>query len=85
MKKELKKEEKKLNNNKKEKNVKEDKKKNETKKDNKEVEIDYNNKSKKELTAKQKEIIITIVTLLLSVIVGFFIGKYLYEVMNGPI
>ena len=46
-------------------------------------EIDNNVKSG--LTPKQKEIILTIVVLFACVIVGFFIGKYLYELMNGPI
>ena len=38
------------------------------------------NKEKK-LTSKQKELIITIVVLVLSIVIGFFIGKYLFEVM----
>ena len=40
---------------------------------------------KKKLTSKQKEIIITIVVLIAAIIVGFFLGKALYEAMNGPI
>ena len=51
-------------------------------KDIKNTNID-NNKSK--LTPKQKEIIITVVVLIFAIIVGFFIGKGLYEAMYGPI
>ena len=38
-------------------------------------------KEKKQLTAKQKEIILTIVVLLTSIVIGFFIGKALFEAM----
>ena len=40
-------------------------------------------KEKCKLNAKQKEIIFTIIVLILSIVVGFFIGKYLFEVMQG--
>ena len=38
-------------------------------------------KKKVEFNSKQKEIIITIIVLIVSVLVGFFIGKYLFELM----
>ena len=38
-------------------------------------------KEKSKLTAKQKEIIITIIVLMLSIAIGFFIGKYLFELI----
>ena len=41
--------------------------------------------SKKGLTPVKKEIIITVVVLLLTIIVGYFVGKYLFEMLNGPI
>lgn len=40
-------------------------------------------KEKGKLNAKQKEIIFTIIVLIISIVVGFFIGKYLFEVMQG--
>ncbi len=39
-------------------------------------------KEKSKLSARQKEIIFTIIVLLVSVIVGFFIGKYLFDIMH---
>ena len=39
----------------------------------------------KKLTAKQKEIIFTIIVLFLAIVVGIFGGKALYEAMYGPI
>lgn len=42
-------------------------------------------KNKKEMNATAKEIIITIVVLILAVIVGVWGGKVLYEAFNGPI
>lgn len=39
-------------------------------------------KNKPKLTPKQKEIIFTIIVLILSVVVGFFIGKYLFDIMH---
>ena len=40
---------------------------------------------KGKLNDKQKEILITVGTLLLSVILGFFIGKFLFDMMNGNV
>lgn len=37
--------------------------------------------SKGEPISKQKEIIVTIVVLIASILIGFFIGKYLFELM----
>ena len=51
------------------------------KKSNKVLEKETNIEKKGKLTSKQKEIIITIVVLIGSVLVGFFIGKYLFELM----
>ena len=34
------------------------------------------------LTPKQKELIITVIVLLLAIVVGFFIGKWLFEVLH---
>ncbi len=51
------------------------------KKNNKNVEKKINIENKGKLTSKQKEIIITIIVLIGSVLVGFFIGKYLFELM----
>lgn len=39
-------------------------------------------KEKNKLTASQKELIFTIIVLILSVAVGFFIGKYLFDIMH---
>lgn len=39
-------------------------------------------KNKSKLTPKQKEIIFTIIVLIFSVVVGFFIGKYLFDIMH---
>lgn len=47
------------------------------KKNNKEKNVE----SKGKLTSSQKEIIITIIVLIVSILIGFFIGKYLFELM----
>ena len=45
-----------------------------------------NKKEKKnKITINKKELIITIVVLVLCIVVGFFAGKALYEAMYGPI
>ena len=46
-----------------------------------EVNMEKENK-KKELTPKQKELILTIVVLLVCVVVGFFAGKFLFEALH---
>ncbi len=46
-----------------------------------ELENKGTNKKEKNLTSNQKEIIITIIVLLASIVVGFLIGKYLFELM----
>ncbi len=49
------------------------------------MEKDNNNiENKKEngLTPKQKELLITIIVLLCSVVVGFFIGKVLFDALH---
>lgn len=47
-------------------------------KENKEVK-----EKKSKLTPKQKELIITIAVLLVATIVGFFIGKWLFDALHG--
>ncbi len=39
-------------------------------------------KKVQKLTARQKEILITIAVLLVACIVGFFIGKWLFEALH---
>ena len=51
------------------------------KKSSKVLEKETNIEKKGKLTSKQKEIIITIVVLIGSVLVGIFIGKYLFELI----
>lgn len=46
-----------------------------------ELENKETNKKENKLTSNQKEIIITIIVLLASIVVGFLIGKYLFELM----
>lgn len=46
-----------------------------------ELENKGTNKKENKLTSNQKEIIITIIVLLASIVVGFLIGKYLFELM----
>lgn len=45
------------------------------------MEKDSKNKESK-LTPKQKELIVTIFVLLISIVVGFFIGKALFEALH---
>ena len=40
------------------------------------------NRRKNGLTPKQKELVITILVLLCSVVVGFFIGKVLFDALH---
>ena len=56
---------------------KKDTKEKEIKNKEKEIKIEKDNK----LTDKQKELIITIIVLVASVVVGFFIGKVLFDAM----
>ena len=50
-------------------------------KENIELEKKETNKKENKLTSNQKEIIITIIVLFASIVVGFLIGKYLFELM----
>jgi len=45
------------------------------------MEKESNKETKNKLTSKQKEIMITIIVLVFSIAIGFFIGKYLFELM----
>lgn len=51
------------------------------KKKNEILKEETNVETKGKLTSKQKEIIITITVLVGSILIGFFIGKYLFELM----
>ena len=44
--------------------------------------MENENKKEHKLSAKQKELLITIVVLLVATFVGFFIGKWLFDALH---